>query len=887
MAETTLQARLGLPGASTSPKKPWKKQKPHLNDHQEAEPSWPSRRASFEPVEAFGASTNVSPSLIDRLGPKISPPVQPKSLLERMELDDNAPTEIAVKGAAAAGDPFLDGGEDAKMVLDNSYPTVYGYAGNGENGEVMSQAMPQWNRPPPVNGTHLERARSSPPVNGTRSALSERVNGRLSEAPAVNDNYSSKTQPLAMNGPVNISADPGPTTDASGSPKRPPMPLEARIGRVLRSAVLQNAKLREQKSGTFDSHKVQSRIDIIVTESVVGAFDAQMKKVKQEMNASRTGNQREETLARSKGQLLNGFGNKSGAGEHSDNTWLNRRDSHSLIHSLASTSILPTPPPSENPATENMEKGPPKAPRAMLGISTPPIPPKSISLKGKEKAIEPADEDANGTMRRRRSSFGRPSLGASPMNHVAPDVPPRRASASPPPTSTPRKRSFAKEYDQLPAYRSPERKGSLRSRSPLRTDYSRSPVRSGRRSHSRSEHPRAVSHTRSFNSRRPRSSSRSPPPPPSASYSSYSNGFRTRPPQRASRPRSTSRGRTFSDGKPRPPYHGRSRSRSPAFNTRYGLDKRPFVRSPSPLRGRRSRSPPPRKRKLTHHESRSRSRSAPWPGRRPRSPSFGSSHGRGPGRRGFDEDRAYSTPRPRNYAPGGYEDSPNQLMSPFGPPSHSARPPDSSPAPPPHNPCNNVPGLWFVKVGADATRVVEGRFVVEPEFAAAWGLGPNPSSSSITPAQPKLQVLLLCLSTQGLNDLYNSLIPSHPTPEMIATAAAGLQTAWPQDGSLFVGMNVEGTGGRTWLPYQMDPSAPLDVTHHILPGLNIIRFIQLANMVERTFILYAARRPPPPPSDAALSRFFQPSASQSNSTPALLHFAPSTVSVSYSADSFL
>ncbi|KAJ7030346.1 hypothetical protein C8F04DRAFT_731090 [Mycena alexandri] len=223
-------------------------------------------------------------------------------------------------------------------------------------------------------------------------------------------------------------------------------------------------------------------------------------------------------------------------------------------------------------------------------------------------------------------------------------------------------------------------------------------------------------------------------------------------------------------------------------------------------------------------------------------------------------------------------------MSPFGPPPHSVRPPDSYPAPPPHNPCNNVPGLWFVKVGADMTKVVEGQFLVEPEFAAAWGLGPTPSSSSTTPAQPKLRVLLLCLPTQSLNDLYNSLAPSHPTTEMLATAVAGLQTAWPQDGTLFVGINVEGAGGRMWLPYQMDPYAPLDVTHHILPGVNIIRFIQLANMVERTFILYASHRSPPPPSDAALSRFFQPSASQSSSTPALLHFAPPTVSVS---DSFL
>ncbi|KAJ7031426.1 hypothetical protein C8F04DRAFT_1263023 [Mycena alexandri] len=285
MAEMTLQARLGLlPGANPSPKKAWKKQKPYLNGHQEAEPSWPSRHASFEPVEAFGGSTNVSPSLIDRLGPKVSPPVQPKSLLERMELEDNAPTEIAIKGAA--NDPCLNGEENREMDVDNSFTTTHEVMVGVHSAKFLlffpasvrlthyrAKLCPRGTGTLRRTETHLERARSSPPVNGTTSALSERVNGRLSEA----DKYSSKTQPLAMNGPVNISADPGPTTDASSSPKRPPMPLQARIGRALRSAVLQNAKLREEKSGTFDPDKVQSRIDIIMTESVVGAFDAQMK----------------------------------------------------------------------------------------------------------------------------------------------------------------------------------------------------------------------------------------------------------------------------------------------------------------------------------------------------------------------------------------------------------------------------------------------------------------------------------------------------------------------------------------------------------------------------------------------------------------------------------
>ncbi|KAJ7158610.1 hypothetical protein C8R46DRAFT_1109672 [Mycena filopes] len=895
MAETTLSARLGiLPGANGSSKNTWKKPPKPYNDQQQA--AWPSPRArssgSFEPDASVAPSTNVSPSLFDRIGPIASSPVPPKSLLERMELDDNAPSGIAIKGAA--DDPFLNGEEDGEINVDGSFPAAYDYSRNGEAmvgtssakfsvcgafpsrsfNALQNQAMPPRDRPPPVTGTHFARTRSSPPVNGAQSAsLSE----RLTEAPAVHPSNSwTSPKTIAMNGTgaVSISADPKPATDALRSPKRAPMPLQARIGRALRSAVFQNTKLRENKD-TFDSDKVQSRIDIIVTESVSGAFDAQMKKVKQEMDASRAGKQKEEAMARAKEELLHGFGNKSASGEHSDNTWLNRRESHSLIPSLASTSILPTPPPSKIPVPDNMEKDPPKAPRAMLGALSPSLPLKNISFKGKEKAIDPVDEDG-GVARGRRSSFGRPSLRASPMNHAAAaNLPPRRRSASPPlPPSASRRRSFGR--DEMPTYRSPDRNGSLhsRSRSPLRPGYSRSP-RIVRRSRSRSRPRPALSPTRSFNSRRPHSFSRSPPPPPSASYSSYSNGFRPHPPRRASRSPSTSRGRTFSGGKPPPPYRDRARS-PPNPNSRYAPEKRPFVRSPSPIiRGRRSRSPPPRKRKLTHPPG---SRSPPPLGRSARSPSFGSSHGRGPGRRAFGEDRSFSTPRAR-IDTRGYEGSPNQLRSPFGPPPPAARPPDLSPAPAPVNPCNNVPGLWFVKVGADAPKVVEGQFFVEPGFAATWGLG---SSSS---AQPELRVLLLCLPTQALNALYNSLIPTNPTAEKMATAVASLQTDWPQEGTLFVGLNADASGGRMWLPYQMDLTAPLDVTHHILIGQNTIRFIQLASMAERTFILYASRRPPPPHSDAALSRLLQPNASSggSNTNAPLLHFAPATVSVSYSS----
>ncbi|KAJ7919954.1 hypothetical protein B0H13DRAFT_2319878 [Mycena leptocephala] len=197
---------------------------------------------------------------------------------------------------------------------------------------------------------------------------------------------------------------------------------------------------------------------------------------------------------------------------------------------------------------------------------------------------------------------------------------------------------------------------------------------------------------------------------------------------------------------------------------------------------------------------------------------------------------------------------------------HSERILGSSPAAPAPNPCGNVPGLWFVKVGADASKILEVEFVVEPEFAATWDFQHRPSSTSAAqgnPTKSKLSVVLLCLPTAADSTLYSSLIPTNPTPERMATAIAGLETAWPRDGTLLLDMNKDRIHGKTWLPYDIDPTLPLDVTYCIRPGSNVIRFIQLTSMEERTFILYASRREPdsdmfdtaPTPSDNPMFNF--------------------------------
>ncbi|KAJ7847888.1 hypothetical protein B0H13DRAFT_2362209 [Mycena leptocephala] len=84
--------------------------------------------------------------------------------------------------------------------------------------------------------------------------------------------------------------------------------------------------------------------------------------------------------------------------------------------------------------------------------------------------------------------------------------------------------------------------------------------------------------------------------------------------------------------------------------------------------------------------------------------------------------------------------------------------------------------------------------------------------------------------------------------ESMTITVAGFATFWPPAGTLILDMNNQDpkasggkeTGqGKTWLPYDIDPRAPIDVTAHLRMGRNVMRFIQLVGMGEHTFFLYA------------------------------------------------
>ncbi|KAJ6623839.1 hypothetical protein B0H10DRAFT_2008645 [Mycena sp. CBHHK59/15] len=137
------------------------------------------------------------------------------------------------------------------------------------------------------------------------------------------------------------------------------------------------------------------------------------------------------------------------------------------------------------------------------------------------------------------------------------------------------------------------------------------------------------------------------------------------------------------------------------------------------------------------------------------------------------------------------------------PPSSPAS--DDSRHVPASNPCHNVPGLWFVKVGADASKILEAKFLFEPEFTPSLDLPPiRPTTVQASPIESKFSVAVLCLRTTAVDSLYKSLKSTNPTPEEMATAISGLEMAWPGDGTLFLDMNKEEIGGgKTWVPSEI------------------------------------------------------------------------------------
>ncbi|KAF9466632.1 hypothetical protein BDZ94DRAFT_1158012 [Collybia nuda] len=148
-------------------------------------------------------------------------------------------------------------------------------------------------------------------------------------------------------------------------------------------------------------------------------------------------------------------------------------------------------------------------------------------------------------------------------------------------------------------------------------------------------------------------------------------------------------------------------------------------------------------------------------------------------------------------------------------------------------------------MGEEDMRVLECEIDIDHETSLKWNLTskslPEPESVFyVQPQQHLISLKLMCMPTQVIRTLYKNSDLSTATPEEVATKLFDLENEWPRKGTLVVAVNPHKAWGKTWLPIDLEPSGPaLDLTMYICEGTNVVKFIQLADMAEKVFVLCA------------------------------------------------
>ncbi|KAI3607450.1 hypothetical protein WG66_004629 [Moniliophthora roreri] len=153
-------------------------------------------------------------------------------------------------------------------------------------------------------------------------------------------------------------------------------------------------------------------------------------------------------------------------------------------------------------------------------------------------------------------------------------------------------------------------------------------------------------------------------------------------------------------------------------------------------------------------------------------------------------------------------------------------------APPGHT----VPGLWLVQQALDSPGILDCQIHLDADTAQRWQL--YEKSAEMSPLEEGTEMLNLsfvCLSYEAVEGIFKSMLL---TPEALSEAVKSSVKEWPLQGTLLVQTNPGESHSKTWLPQEMKPNTPLDITHFIRPGQNVIRCIQLAPL-RYFFILHA------------------------------------------------
>jgi len=140
-------------------------------------------------------------------------------------------------------------------------------------------------------------------------------------------------------------------------------------------------------------------------------------------------------------------------------------------------------------------------------------------------------------------------------------------------------------------------------------------------------------------------------------------------------------------------------------------------------------------------------------------------------------------------------------------------------------PTLSMPGTWFGRQGLTRPGILNVDFAV--------GDGIIPAASSSSSPNPPLTVQLICFRKDSRHELQEG-----DNLDTTLDKIRNVGEDWPTKGTLVVQLNIEGSNGRSWLPYELEKGA-LNVTPSITQGNNTMRLIHLSDLSDFTFVLYA------------------------------------------------
>ncbi|TFK23631.1 hypothetical protein FA15DRAFT_593881 [Coprinopsis marcescibilis] len=138
------------------------------------------------------------------------------------------------------------------------------------------------------------------------------------------------------------------------------------------------------------------------------------------------------------------------------------------------------------------------------------------------------------------------------------------------------------------------------------------------------------------------------------------------------------------------------------------------------------------------------------------------------------------------------------------------------------------------------------RFVIDEETYIKWDLDKFATragdfvSTDVKQRQSNLDLRLLCFHTDRVQEILSSL-KQDATLTDIAAVLSDLQQTWPPPQDYIVILNPDhASKQRIWISYKLRPTVQLE--NHLTIGENVLRIIQLTDLAQFTFVLYACER---------------------------------------------